>query len=88
MKAKKQTGSVTRATSFGLIPAAGAKLFEVRGGIDYSWARSTASCLVDGVKRMCDEAIDADGMTVQNAYICSFIMDAVEALIDSMEEKA
>lgn len=80
-----ETEPVTTATPFEMIPAADAHLFEVRADVPASWAFSSASCLTNSVRELCNQAIDsADGMSVETAYLCAFALGAVEALIDSV----
>lgn len=75
------TKSVTTATPFDHIPVAQDHLFEVRGGLDVSFALSHAEVLSSVVQSLLMDAVSDDEPVVGDmAYVCEFLMDTAKAL--------
>ncbi len=75
------TKSVTTVTPFDHIPVADDHLFEVRGGLDASFALSHAEILSSVVQSILMDAVGAgDAVDGDMAYVCGFLMDTAKAL--------
>jgi len=75
------TKSVTTATPFDHIPIAQDHLFEVREGLDSSFALSHAEILSSFVQSILMDAVsDDDPVGGDMAYVCEFLMDTAKAL--------
>lgn len=74
------TQSVTKEVGFGFIPACDANTFTVRAGINSGFALGDADCLDSAVRALLQDAVSADGMDVDIAWLCRFAMNASCAL--------
>lgn len=75
--------SVTTVTPFDHIPVAHDHLFEVRGGLDASFALSHAEIISNVVQSMLLDAVE-DDMGGDKAYVCEFLMDTAKALREAV----
>lgn len=73
--------SVTTTVPFDYIPVADSHLFEVRSGIDASFALSHAEIISSVVQSLLVDAVDdGDAVSGDTAYLCAFLMDTAKAL--------
>lgn len=80
--------AATLVVPFGLVPVQDNHLFDVRGGMDCSFAVSEAQCLEESVRKLLTEAVAYGGMGAETSFLCRFALDAAQALRRSAGQEA
>ncbi|WIG56166.1 MAG: hypothetical protein OJF61_001954 [Rhodanobacteraceae bacterium] len=83
-ESKQSRGNLqTQATAFDRSPALPDGLFEVRAGVPAHFALEQARCLADCIRKL---SVENDTLDGQSNYLVGFTVDAIHALIESVEQ--
>ncbi len=76
---------LTQTVEFGEVPVHERNMFAVLGGMPVTTAISHAACIVDGLREMAHDGVEANGISASAAWLMSENLDAVFALLNSVE---